>query len=108
MFELGPHKIILQNEAGDTEIATVTARILDSETFINDDGSEDTDQRGEIIIAFDGHERLIPATGLNTLEVIGRLLMLAEAYILRTCDLENLTVYIHRLGDVKGPGDMFR
>jgi hypothetical protein len=108
MTELGPHTMILQSESGDTHEISVSAFIGDATEFAFEDGDTVEEFHGHIVVKFEEFERRIEASAMNSLELAGRLMMLAEAYISRTCDVEKLIVYKTVPDDVKSPTDMFR
>jgi hypothetical protein len=108
MIELGPHTLQLQNRTGEIESVTVSIFLHGEETYENPDGSEETDQTGEIMLTFPNHERRMKAHAHNTIVVVGSLMMFAEAYLKRLCEVQKLKIFINRPGDVKVMHDIFR
>jgi hypothetical protein len=108
MITLGPDTLTLQNKSGDTE--TFEIRI-----FLHEPKAEGTPEHddglayyGEILLSFASHERRMKASCINNIELVGVLMMFAEAYISRTCEVENLTLFRNIPGDIKVPTEMFR
>lgn len=108
MITLGPDTLTLQNKSGDTE--TFEVRI-----FLHDPKEEGTPEHddglayyGEIPLSFASYERRMKASCINNIELVGVLMMFAEAYISRTCEVDDLTLFRNILGDIKVPTDMFR
>jgi hypothetical protein len=108
MITLGPDTLTLQNKSGDTE--TFEVRI-----FLHDPKEEGTPEHedglayyGEILLSFSSHERRMKISCINSIELVGVLKKFAEAYISRTCEVNDLTLFRNIPGDIKVPTDMFR
>jgi hypothetical protein len=108
MIELGPHQMCLQNKEGDIHEVFVSIYLGNAEPFTFEDGDSVDEYNGYAVIKFDTFERRIETVAMNSLELAGRLMMLAEAYLTRTCEVENLKLYKTIQGDVKLATDMFR
>jgi hypothetical protein len=108
MIQLGPHPMHLRNAQDEVNDFTVTVFLNDPTHFEFEDGDTVEEFHGHVIVALPDFERKIEATALNALELTGRLMMLAEAYIMRTCEVEKLTVFNTVQDDIKVPTDMFR
>jgi hypothetical protein len=108
MIELGPHSLTLVNENGDTHAVSVSITLNDAVAFTFEDGHSIDEFVGHVVITGETFERTIECVGLNSLELVGRLMMLGEAYLTRTCEVENLTMYKVIEGDIKIATDMFR
>jgi hypothetical protein len=106
---LGPQTLTLVHEDGDKEKLDVFVRIIGSSSVPLGDGIMFDLVDGEILFRYeDGEERAIPVSAPNSLAMIGTAFMIAEAETKGLCSRENAAVYRHLLGDIKGPGDMFR
>ena len=108
MIELGPHPMTLQNKDGATQDVCVSLFLGEAEPFTFEDGDIVDEYNGYAMIKFDTFERRIETVAMNSLELAGRLMMLAEAYLIRTCEVENLTLYKSVPDDIKIVTDMFR
>jgi hypothetical protein len=108
MIELGPHSLTLVNQDGDTHAVSVSITLNDAEAFTFEDGHSIDEFVGHVVITGETFERTIECVGLNSLELVGRLMMLGEAYLTRTCEVENLTIFKTIPDDVKFPTDIFR
>ena len=108
MIELGPHPMTLQNKDGATKDVCDSLFLGEAEPFTFEDGDIVDEYNGYAMIRFDTFERRIETVAMNSLELAGRLMMLAEAYLIRTCEVENLTLYKSVPDDIKIVTDMFR
>jgi hypothetical protein len=108
MIELGPHTLHFHNSDGQSEAFEVAIFLHPPKEEGTPDYEDGLAYYGEVLLTFAQHERRMKVSCENNIELVGILMKCAEAYISRTCEVQNLTVYRNIPGDIKVPTDMFR
>ena len=108
MIELGPHTLHFHNSDGQSEAFEVAIFLHPPKEEGTPDYEDGLAYYGEVLLTFAQHERRMKVSCENNIELVGILMKFAEAYISRTCEVQNLTVYRNIPGDIKVPTDMFR
>ncbi|GIU67008.1 hypothetical protein [Candidatus Phycosocius spiralis] len=108
MIELGPQTLHFQTTDGQSEAFEVSIFVHPPKEEGTPDHEDGLAYYGEVMLTFAQHERRMKVSCENNIQLVGTLMMFAESYIMRQCDVQNLTVYRHIPGDIKVPTDMFR
>jgi hypothetical protein len=108
MIELGPHTLHFQNSDGQSEAFEVAIFLHPPKEEGTPDYEDGLAYYGEVLLTFAQHERRMKVSCENNIELVGVLMKFAEAYISRTCEVDNLTLFRNIPGDIKVPTDMFR
>ncbi len=108
MIELGPHTLHFQTTDGQSEAFEIAIFLHPPKEEGSTDYEDGLAYYGEVLLTFAQHERRMKVSCENNIQLVGALMMFAESYIMRQCDVQNLTVYRNIPGDIKVPTDMFR
>jgi hypothetical protein len=108
MIELGPHTLHFQTKDGQSESFQVAMFLHPPKEVGTPEYDDGLAYYGEVLITFSNHERRMKVSCENNIQLVGALMMFAESYIMRECDIQDLKVYRNIPDDLKTPTEMFR